>query len=358
MVEMLNRLEFMLMGLRQMNINAVYQWFPKLDRAEIVQAIEESPKFKIEGNTITLKSEVELYEEELQKDILKDLMPEEKESEDDDLLDYDDLDDLDLVQVVEDIVEEETKDSEDEPMLDEDKVEEFECIEEKEVLDDNEVLDEINIVEDVDLDFSDVLENKEEYFESYFNEDGNTKTSQKLEEKAPEKVTERVVEVTDVSKLKGSNLSYEDLIRLIEEYNEDVEGKLNYISENQFDVKVKAIKSFYQSKYIVKLNEENMLNTNTCLFSLINKKKGMEVAHLLVCEVLNDEILNYMLENYDDEVVYFCPIYGSEVDFEVGLNEFYLKDTDVIFNKFLEHYVVVDEYDAKIKNLEVIVGNK
>lgn len=358
MVEMLNRLEFMLMGLRQMNINAVYQWFPKLDREAIVQAIEESPKFKIEGNTITLKSEVELYEEELQKDILKDLMPEENDAEDDDLLDYDDLDDLDLVKVVDDIVEEETKDSVDEPTLDDDKVDEFEIIEEKEALDDKEVLDEINIVEDVDLDFSDVLDNKEEYFESYFNEEGTVKTSQKLEEKAPEQVVEKVVQVTDVSKVKGSDIPYEELIRLIEEYNEDVEGKLNYVSENQFDVKVKAIKSFYQGKYVVKLNQENILDTNTCLFSLIHKKKGMEVAYLLVCEVLNEEILNYMLDNYEDEVVYVCPIYGSEVDFEVGLNEFYLKDTDVIFEKFLEHYVVVEEYDAKIKNLEVLVGSK
>ena len=58
----------------------------------------------------------------------------------------------------------------------------------------------------------------------------------------------------------------------------------------------------------------------------------MEVAYLVVCEKLNELILNYMLDHYDDEVVYFCPVEGSEVEFEVGLNEFYLKDTDVIFD--------------------------
>ena len=164
-----------------------------------------------------------------------------------------------------------------------------------------------------------------------------------------EKVVEKVVQVTDLTKVKGSDICYEDLIRIIDE--------LNYAIENKFEVRVKAIKSFYENKYNVRIKEEGILGTTACIFSLIHKKKGMEVAYLVVCEKLNELILNYMLDHYDDEVVYFCPVEGAEVEFEVGLNEFYLKDTDVIFDKFLEHYVVVEECDVKIKNLEVIVGS-
>ena len=166
-----------------------------------------------------------------------------------------------------------------------------------------------------------------------------------------EKVVEKVVQVTDLTKVKGSDISYEDLVRIIDEYNDAVESKLNYAIENKFEVRVKAIKSFYENKYNVRIREEGILGTTACIFSLIHKKKGMEVAYLVVCEKLNELILNYMLDHYDDEVVYFCPVEGSEVEFEVGLNEFYLKDTDVIFDKFLEHYVVVEECYVNIKNL-------
>ena len=74
MERMLSKLEFMLMGLRQLTLSAVYAWFPELKKEDILEALQQSPKFKVEGNIVTLKSETELYEEELQKDILKDLM--------------------------------------------------------------------------------------------------------------------------------------------------------------------------------------------------------------------------------------------------------------------------------------------
>ena len=93
MERMLSKLEFMLMGLRQLTLSAVYAWFPELKKEDILEALQQSPKFKVEGNVVTLKSETELYEEELQKDILKDLMGEA--DGDDDLLGYDD--DLDLI---------------------------------------------------------------------------------------------------------------------------------------------------------------------------------------------------------------------------------------------------------------------
>lgn len=413
MVEMLNKLEFMLMGLRQMNLNAVCAWFTNLKREDIIKAIEESPKFKLEGNIVSLKSETELYEEELQKDILKDLMGDMgDEEEDDEFSDYDD-DDLEIVEELgetpkvledkkldEDLVlanndednssdEEVTEDSDD---LDEDSIVDSLWVEAKEPAnipevkseedgeennsepiqeDQQEIVEKETVPEEVIETSSDEnapVESKE-YFEYYYNKDSNdeekveNKETGKVEGKmvdnnVVEKVVEKVVEVKDTSKINGSDVSYEELIRIIEEYNENIEDKINYATEHSFEVKVKAIRSFYENKYNVRIKENNILDTNACIFALIHKKKGMEVAYLVVCEVLTDEILNYMLDNYDEEVVYFCPVDGTETDFEVGLNEFYLKDTQVIFDKFLEHYVVVEECDLKVKKLQVIVGNK
>lgn len=95
MQDMLNKLELMLVGLKQMKINIVFTWFPKMNKDEVLKAISESPKFKIEGDVVSLKSETEIYEEELQKDILKELMDDEDQVED--ILDYDD--DIELLEV-------------------------------------------------------------------------------------------------------------------------------------------------------------------------------------------------------------------------------------------------------------------
>lgn len=374
MERMLSKLEFMLMGLRQLTLSAVYAWFPELKKEDILEALQQSPKFKVEGNIVTLKSETELYEEELQKDILKDLMGEA--DGDDDLLGYDD--DLDLIaeednsdfgssniKLDDEVIlvnsnENNLEDIVEDPIVDSQWVEAKEAAEE---------IPEVEVVQPVQGDIASLEENtaNEDYFNYYYNSANEEvkEEKNKIEEKVVENVVENVIEkvvgkvvqVTDLTKVKGSDICYEDLVRIIDEYNDAVESKLNYAIENKFEVRVKAIKSFYENKYNVRIKEEGILGTTACIFSLIHKKKGMEVAYLIVCEKLNELILNYMLDHYDDEVVYFCPVEGSEVEFEVGLNEFYLKDTDVIFDKFLEHYVVVEECDVKIKNLEVIVGS-
>lgn len=384
MVEMLNKLEFMLMGLRQMNLNAVCAWFTSMKREDIIKALEGSPKFKIEGNIVSLKSETELYEEELQKDILRDLMGDIEEN-DDEFSDYDD--DLELVEALEEApkVVEEANLVDDmfivnqvvEDNIGEDNIVDSLWVEAKETTEEIVNLEEtsyqVETIYQEEVEYEEETEYKEEeteeqqqdeeedeenkdYFDYYYNKSSKEEI-EKVEEEVVEKVIEKVVEIKDVSKVKGTDVPYEELIRLIEEYNETIEDKINYASENNFEVKVKAIKSFYENKYNVKIKENSILDTNACIFALIHKKKGMEVAYLVVCDTLSDEVLNYMLDHYDEEVVYFCPVDGNDADFEVGLNEFYLKDTEIIFDKFLEHYVVVEECDVKVKKLEVIVGS-
>lgn len=378
MVEMLNKLEFMLMGLRQMNVNAVCAWFSSMKKEDILKALEESPKFKIEGNIVSLKSETELYEEELQKDILKDLMGDIGD-EDDEFSDYDN--DLEIMEVVEEapklveemnlndnmiMVNDDTQDIIEED-IDVDSIVDSLWVEAKEPteeLEEEELAPLETMVEEETSQEEETysVENKD-YFDYYYNKN-NKEENQEIEkveeevvERVIENIVEKVIEVTDTSKVKGSDIPYEELIRLIEEYNETIEDKINYASEHNFEVKVKAIKSFYENKYNIRVKESSILDTNACVFALIHKKKGMEVAYLVVCDSLSDEVLNYMLDHYDEEVVYFCPVNESGVEFEVGLNEFYLKDTKIIFDKFLEHYVVVEECDVKVKKLEVIIGN-
>ena len=222
----------------------------------------------MEGNIVTLKSETELYEEELQKDILKDLMGEA--DGDDDLLGYDD--DLDLIaeednsgfgssniKLDDEVIlvnsnENNLEDIVEDPIVDSQWVEAKEATEE---------IPEVEVVQPVQGDIASLEENtaNEDYFNYYYNSDNEEvkEEKNKIEEKVVEnvvenvieKVVEKVVQVTDLTKVKGSDICYEDLVRIIDEYNDAVESKLNYAIENKFEVRVKAIKSFYENKYNV-----------------------------------------------------------------------------------------------------------
>lgn len=353
MVEMIGKLEFMLMGLRQMNLSSVCAWFPQAKREDIIEAIKSSSKFKLEDGVVSLKSETEMYEEELQKDILNDLMSDN--NNDINMLDDDDDfssfgDDLEIIEAIES--KEEIQEAQ--IIHEVEDIKELEpSIVETEVVEDIAEAIEVEPVQEIEPIVEEI-----EYTPSYVNTQVNTAVKEEVKIKETIKVSEKKGQVAiDIDKLDGSTLSYETILRLIGEYNNKVDGQLNYSIDNRYKVREKAIKTFYGNKYNVRTKEEGIIGTNTSIYGLVNKKKGMEVAYLVIGEILNDSILNYVLDNYDEEVVYFCPIDGVDVDFEVGLNEFYLKDTDIIFDKYLEHYVIVEESDRKIKKMEVIVGS-
>lgn len=348
MQDMLNKLELMLVGLKQMKINIVFTWFPKMNKDEVLKAISESPKFKIEGDVVSLKSETEIYEEELQKDILKELMDDEDKIED--ILDYDD--DIELLEV----------------SVDEDNIVEIDMSKDIEV--DGDVTLQSKDIDNIWANVQELAKEVSGESNMQTQKDSNLEVNNdsieniaiatEINELAEninevEKIVEKTVVVKDTSELKGSDIEYNELIRLISEYNHEVQHKIETTDENKYENKEKAIVKFYENKYIVKVKENNT-DINANIFSLIHKKKGMEVAYLVVSETLDSKILNFMLENYEDEVVYFCPIQGCEVEFEVDLNEFYLKETSKIFDKYLERYVITEENACVIKKGEIIIG--
>ena len=247
MQDMLNKLELMLVGLKQMKINIVFTWFPKMNKDEVLKAISESPKFKIEGDVVSLKSETEIYEEELQKDILKELMDDEDQVED--ILDYDD--DIELLEV----------------SVDEDNIVEIDMS--KDIIEDIEVSE---VDEDVTLqskDIDNIWANVQELAKEVSGEskmqtqeDSNLEVNNdsieniaiatEINELAEninevEKIVEKTVVVKDTSELKGSDIEYNELIRLISEYNHEVQHKIETTDENKYENKEKAIVKFYEN---------------------------------------------------------------------------------------------------------------
>lgn len=360
MEEMLNKLEFMLMGLKQMKTTVIFTWFPKIDRKDIINAISESQKFKIEGDIISLKSETEIYEEQLQRDILKGLLEDDDEIEG--LLEFDE--ELDIIESVineEDIVEIDTTEEIIKENLDVTEIKEKNI--DSVWANVQELATKVSNQANVNENSEDILkgsvitsekeiENDDEIIKE---ETAIDKIETINEEVTIEDIEQKEIIIKHTSDIKGTDLEYSELIRLISEYNEGIANKIENTDENNFENKEKAIIKFYENKYVVKYKEKySDLNAN--IYSLINKKKGMEVAYLLISETLDEDMLKFMIDKYEDEVVYFCPTNNTEIDFEVGLNEFYLKDTSKIFDKYLERYVITEEREVNIKNLEIVIG--
>ncbi|MGL5870325.1 hypothetical protein, partial [Clostridium chrysemydis] len=217
MEEMLSRLELMLIGLRQMKTTVVFTWFPKINKDDILRAIEESPKFKIVGDVVMLKSETEIYEEELQKEVLKELMN-EKEDEIDILDDYDDIE---LIEIPLETLEDLNND--------------LEIIEEVKETEEIEIIE-----EEIDIVTEEIIE--ETKANEAFKEACASKIIEEVEDKV-EQVVERVI-VKDTASLNGAEIKYDELVRLIREYSANTLNKLSLSDIHKFEMQEKAITTF------------------------------------------------------------------------------------------------------------------
>ena len=86
-----------------------------------------------------------------------------------------------------------------------------------------EEIPEVEVVQPVQGDIASLEENtaNEDYFNYYYNsaneevKEEKNKIEEKVVENVVENVIEKVVQVTDLTKVKGSDISYEDLVRII-----------------------------------------------------------------------------------------------------------------------------------------------
>ncbi|MGL5416122.1 MAG: hypothetical protein ACRDAU_10730 [Clostridium sp.] len=297
MEDVSRKLEVMLSKLQKMNINMLGLWFPSLDKEEILRVLRESNKFKFEGDYVRIKTYEEIYEEELKKK----------------------LEDIETVELHEEKkkVREEVKETAAATM----EVEEAPIVREP-------------------------IINREE----------NIKRESKAKKINFGKEVIIQEKPFDIKKLNGAEIEYEDMIRMIEEYNENVKFRLEKFDGNSFEAKTKAIVEFYEKKYILEEEEIDEDSLQIAMYSLTNKKKRLEAGYIVVSNVLDEKIVEYMSDNYSDEVIYFCPIEGTTQEFEFDLNEFFVKDTKKIFLKYLKKCVVTEEVDINIKRVEITTG--
>ncbi|WP_317311815.1 hypothetical protein [Clostridium thermobutyricum] len=292
MEDVSRKLEVMLSKLQKMNINMLNLWFPHLDKEEILKVLRESNKFKFEGEYVRIKTYEEIYEEELKRKI-------------EDIENGDFNENKKVVK----------KDSEE-------KVEEIEKEIEEPIVNKNETIKKESKAKKINFANNIIIEEQP----------------------------------LDINRINGAELEYDDILRIIKEYNENVEFRLEKFDGNSFDAKLKSILEFYGNKYNLEEEKVDDKDLGISMYSLTNKKKNLEAGYVVISPVLDEKIVEYMSDNYSDEVIYFCPINGTTKEFEFDLNEFFIKDTSKIFKKFLKKCVVSEEKDIKIKKVDIITG--
>lgn len=292
MEDVSRKLEVMLSKLQKMNINMLNLWFPHLDKEEILKVLRESNKFKFEGEYVRIKTYEEIYEEELKRKI-------------EDIENGDFNENKKVVK----------KDSEE-------KVEEIEKEIEEPIVNKNETIKKESKAKKINFANNIIIEEQ----------------------------------LLDINRINGAELEYDDILRIIKEYNENVEFRLEKFDGNSFDAKLKSILEFYGNKYNLEEEKVDDKDLGISMYSLTNKKKNLEAGYVVISPVLDEKIVEYMSDNYSDEVIYFCPINGTTKEFEFDLNEFFIKDTSKIFKKFLKKCVVSEEKDIKIKKVDIITG--
>ncbi|WP_195971692.1 hypothetical protein [Clostridium thermobutyricum] len=292
MEDVSRKLEVMLSKLQKMNINMLNLWFPHLDKEEILKVLRESNKFKFEGEYVRIKTYEEIYEEELKRKI-------------------EDIENGDFNENKK-VVKKES----------EEKVEEIENEIEEPIVNKNETIKKESKAKKINFANNIIIEEQP----------------------------------LDINRINGAELEYDDILRIIKEYNENVEFRLEKFDGNSFDAKLKSILEFYGNKYNLEEEKVDDKDLGISMYSLTNKKKNLEAGYVVISPVLDEKIVEYMSDNYSDEVIYFCPINGTTKEFEFDLNEFFIKDTSKIFKKFLKKCVVSEEKDIKIKKVDIITG--
>lgn len=292
MEDVSRKLEVMLSKLQKMNINMLNLWFPHLDKEEILKVLRESNKFKFEGEYVRVKTYEEIYEEELKRKI-------------------EDIENGDFNENKK-VVKKES----------EEKVEEIEKKIEEPIVNKNETIKKESKAKKINFANNIIIEEQP----------------------------------LDINRINGAELEYDDILRIIKEYNENVEFRLEKFDGNSFDAKLKSILEFYGNKYNLEEEKIDDKDLGISMYSLTNKKKNLEAGYVVISPVLDEKIVEYMSDNYSDEVIYFCPINGTTKEFEFDLNEFFVKDTSKIFKKFLKKCVVSEEKDIKIKKVDIITG--
>lgn len=164
--------------------------------------------------------------------------------------------------------------------------------------------------------------------------------------KVTENIEAKEIQLYEEKKGYNEEISYGGLLELITKYNRRVKDQYERLIDRNFENMKEAIIKYYEAKFEVVKNEFEV-SGNSEVYSLLHKKKKLEVAYLYIGEFLSEDDFNKISYKFIDDTVYFCITKDAEVLPNISDREYYLKDVEEIVNKYLNQYEL-KEIDATI----------
>lgn len=166
--------------------------------------------------------------------------------------------------------------------------------------------------------------------------------------------TEKNKEVVNINRESNTDISYEELIELIDYYNKTVKGNYKKTINKSFENISAAILKYYKKRFNI-IKHDFVSEDGGIIYSLRHRKSGLEVAYLYIGEYLTRAALDKISETFEYDTVYFCITKDAEVVPNLSKREFYLKDVEEITEEYLGQYKLVE---CKVGILKIDEGSK
>ena len=144
------------------------------------------------------------------------------------------------------------------------------------------------------------------------------------------------------------DISYFELIELIDNYNKKVKMNYKKVVNKSFENTSEAILRYYKKRFNIIINDFDPEDGGT-MYSLIHKKTGIEVAYLYIGEFLGKATLDKIAQLFEFDTVYFCITKDADVSPNLSTREFYLKDVEEITEEYISRYRIVESKVGVLK---------
>lgn len=153
-------------------------------------------------------------------------------------------------------------------------------------------------------------------------------------------VKEESVEAVEIINSNVEDVSLKALIESVNKYNEEVNVKLDALNTASYENKLKAIRKYYDERFIIEDNE-TIKGKGYEFITLKHKQKGVEIAYLLVADVVKRNIIDEIYKNYRYDTVYFCQLDEQSEKIELPLGEYYYKECSELITSYMTKYKLV-----------------
>lgn len=134
---------------------------------------------------------------------------------------------------------------------------------------------------------------------------------------------------------KKENITYDELIDLINDYNDKTEEEFEKLNSRKDLLKIKAVVAFLEEKYDIRPYKNDKLDH---VFRLYQKGTDILLGYAVIVPVLNEDICKIIDSLFDIEMVFIYCTEKNEVGELDTLKEFFIKPCEMIIQNYAVSY--------------------